>query len=244
MISKSPFVSASERITPCLNAKGGFFCACLKVLSFIYPIRLQQLHSEFSGPIEIVLRFGKVEVNNHQANYSFGNLHRVFSYILNKYSSIVRSKKNILILGFGAGSIYEILRNELNYPNQITGVEIDPLMIRLFRTRNKSDDDQLTIEICDALSYLTRHKNAYDLILIDLFKTLEHSPLLHKTEFIELLKQNCSEDGMVLFNTIFHDKDPKLSSFAIDLHQMFRHVKRQHVMYNNYIFIASDIVAD
>lgn len=204
---------------------------------------MQQLHSAYSGPIEIVLRFGKVEVNNHQANYSFGNLHRVFRYILQKYESNINQKMNTLILGFGAGSIYEILRKEHKYSNPITGVEIDPLMIRLFRTRNRLEDEQLTIEICDAQSFLKKNENIYDLILIDLFKSLEHSPLLHKPAFIELLKQNSSKDALVIFNTIFQDNDPKLSTFALDLHQMFKNVKRQHVMFNNYIFIASDIMS-
>jgi spermidine synthase len=233
-------------ITPCLRSKGGFFCTFIQWLSYLFPIKLQNVSSQLSGPIDLRMVRGRVEVNTKNANYSFGNLHHIFQDICKKYEKEIASASNILILGFGAGSIYQILRTNHNYKGAITGVEVDTVMIQLFHSLFPYNDQKLRLFQKDALQFI-KHSHPeppYDLIFIDLFVDTKHCDLLLDNSFIRSLKVHLSNNGLILMNTMFPTPQ------QTPLHQMmqiysntFKSVKRHPVMDCNHIFAIRDILS-
>lgn len=184
--------------------KGGFFYTLSRTLSYIFPVTETVLRSEFSGLLEIGWSKGKRVVNNGQANYSFGNLHTIFQEALKVQKDTLQGLNRVLILGFGAGSIYSILRKKMKFSGAITGVDIDPLMLEIFRQLFSDEiDESLQLFAADAAAWETTEK--YDLILIDLFIGLDHAPCLFNDVFIRKIKTSMQPEGKVIMNTIFGD---------------------------------------
>lgn len=186
--------------------KGGFFYALKKGLSFVFPIQEAVIPSRVSGSLQLTWWKGRLLVNNGNANYSFGNLHRIFQHALQSDLFLIKQAKHILIIGFGAGSIYHILRKELNFTGKICGVDLDPVMFDLFRQWYPEKDELLELYAEDAATW--HSSESYDLVLIDLFIGLEHSALLLNDAFIRKIKALLKPEGKILINTIFSDQQP------------------------------------
>ena len=92
-----------------------FIHAILKILSYVFDIPIENHPSIISGEIIVKRVNNKIRVDTKKVNYSFGSLHRVFENALKKINPFEKFPiQNILILGFGAGSIYEILRKQID----------------------------------------------------------------------------------------------------------------------------------
>ncbi|MFO0845722.1 MAG: polyamine aminopropyltransferase [Gemmataceae bacterium] len=116
-----------------------------------------------------------------------------------------KSPGRVLILGGGDGLA---LREALRYPSvrHATLVDIDPEMTRLASTlppfvrlnRGAYDDPRVTVVNEDALIWLERADETFDVVLID-FPDPHHFSLgkLYTTRFYRLLRQRLSDGGAV-----------------------------------------------
>lgn len=214
--------------------KGGFFYA----LSFLVPLKISHLHSSVSGKLTAYWYRGRLVVNNGSANYAFGNLHRIFQSVLKSNFEFISQSNRILILGFGAGSIYYILRNDLNFKGLITRVEIDQMMVDLFWVWNTEADPLLNLLTANAADF--EDPTLYQVILIDLFIGLNHAPLLLHPSFVKKLKSFLLPGGKVLINTIFSEEALLQRSEMLALWNLhFKHCKWIPVLNSNYILECS-----
>src|SRR6218665_1023439 len=102
-----------------------------RLLSYIYPVTIEKKQGEYLPTIEINLRNGTFLVDGDKVNYSFGSLHHLFRKAFADFKLEDQTIEKVLILGFGAGSIANILHKELQINCSITGVEIDSVMLDL-----------------------------------------------------------------------------------------------------------------
>lgn len=181
-----------------------------RLLSFIYPITIKTYESALSGKLELTYEYGRLVVNTAVANYSYGSLHEVFRQVLKRFDFNSQPKK-ILILGFGAGSIANILVKEYQVKAEIHGVELDPVMLELYLKYFKLDElnqDNLQLFIEDAIQYLQKHADRYDCILVDVFANLNVPETLLNDEFIRLLSEHSTSDGQIAMNTMLDESHP------------------------------------
>jgi spermidine synthase len=127
--------------------------------------------------------------------------------------------KRILIVGLGAGSLSTYLGRAM--PDaQIDVVELDPGVIaagkKYFGLR---ETDKVRFIESDGRVYLNRHKDAYDLILLDAFRELSVPFHLLTREFYALVKQHLAPGGAVASN-LFVDTKLYLSTL-VTLHEVF-----------------------
>lgn len=171
--------------------------------SFLYPVKIERKSGKYLPQLEVTLRKGKLVLDGKKVNYSYGSLHEIFRSSFKQYNLNEKPLESVLILGFGAGSVANILRNELKMNCKITGVEIDPVVIEFSKKYFGTDELSNTTIFCqDAYSYLKNDPNKYDLIVIDLFVE-ERVPIqFAKKEFIELLKSHLTPDGHLFYNRI------------------------------------------
>ncbi|MBI3559052.1 methyltransferase domain-containing protein [Candidatus Gottesmanbacteria bacterium] len=101
---------------------------------------------------------------------------------------------NALILGLGCGSAIKSLRQK--FPDcQITGVEINPEMIAIGKKYFNLDKiSNLKIIRADAKKFVSKTKQKFDLILVDLYKG--NVPEKQKINYSKILTKN----GVVLIN--------------------------------------------
>ena len=177
-----------------------------RLLSFVFPILIEIIPSEVNGDLELSLQNGKLVVDSKSANYSFGSLHDVFQKIIKKFD-FDPNKKDALILGFGAGSIATILNHEKKLNLQIDGVDLDPVLLNLYKKHFQLKDIQCTLYQIDAISYLESCSKHYDYIFIDVFVNLEVPESLKSQCFIELLQKVSKPKTQIAMNTMLGKND-------------------------------------
>ncbi len=174
-----------------------------RFLSYFYPITIEKRIGNYLPTLEVDLRNGEYLLNGKNVNYSFGSLHHLFYQAFKQFRIEEEGIKNVLILGFGAGSVAHILQKEFKMTCAITGVEIDSVMLELASEYFDLASYQNTRIVCeDANIFIRQDKNMYDLIIVDLFVERRVPKPFIKPSFIQELKQHLSPNGFLFFNRI------------------------------------------
>lgn len=172
-----------------------------KILSYLYPIRLKEIHSLVSGRVELNLVDGRMILDTDDANYSYGSLQKILHrglQELNFPSNIQR----VLVLGLGGGSIVETIRVHFKSDAFIELVEIDPAMVSLANDIFKINQyANLRIVCADATQYVKESHAGFDLIVVDLFVNHTIPEYFTQSDFLLQVKQLLLPGGRILFNT-------------------------------------------
>ena len=192
--------------------------------SFFIDKTVFSISSEHNSELKVVLSNGKYLLNSSLANYSFGNLHTVFQNAFSKTNLSQQKINNALILGFGAGSLASILRNELKMNCKITGVEIDEEVIHIAKKYFNADKiNDVKIVIDDAQHFLESTNEKFDLIVIDLFQGIEIPEKFYSLEFLNLIKKVANADVSIYFNCVVdnYQRQQKFVQLKQDFIQTF-----------------------
>jgi spermidine synthase len=183
-----------------------------KVLSYLIPINIHTVKSDLSKSIEITWANGELVLDSENTNYSYGSLQRILRLGLKTIGFDKISKMDrILVLGVAGGSVVKTLVDEINFDGKITGVEIDPEIIKVANHYFKLDEiQQLEIVIDDAFEFVLKTKEKYDLIIIDIFQDTTMPNFLYETYFINRICYLLKSKGFVLFNTMLLNKEHNL----------------------------------
>jgi len=174
---------------------------------------IEMSRSEINPSLEVIKMGEKLVLNSSNANYSFGGLHRVFQKVFKKIHLSDRNMEDVLILGFGAGSILAIMQEELGLRCHFTAVEIDPEVIRLGRAYFDIDRyDRLQLIEADAATFMKENKGSFDLIIVDVYIDFEVPESCETTNFVNDLQRGLNPGGMVLFNKLVYNYHAKQSA--------------------------------
>ena len=174
-----------------------------QISSYFYPVTIEKREGVHLPLLEVNLRNGKYLLDGKKVNYSFGSLHILFASAFEYHKIHQRDIKNVLILGFGAGSVAQILQKELLLNCKITGVEMDPVVLELANRYFDLKSLQNTQVVCDdALHFVTHDTNMYDLIVIDLFIERRVPKAFLSKYFIQRVKQRMNPGASIFYNRI------------------------------------------
>jgi spermidine synthase len=179
------------------------FSAWQRLRSYVFPVIIDRRQSRFHPYLEVSLTRGRLMLNTALANYSYGGLHRVFQIAFSKIGLVGAPLKNVLILGFGAGSVATILRDELKVDAPITGVEQDYAVIQI--ARDFFDIDRLhtlTLVADDAFAFVQHAMDQYDLVAVDLYHDVSVPDEFESDEFLQQLHRLVMPGGLVVFNKV------------------------------------------
>ena len=150
-----------------------------------------------NGEINIHYRFGKpalfVDGFDQSTEYTGTMWRKALRHLPKDFVAA-----QILMLGLGGGSaIKSILKR---FPDcQLTVVEWDPVMIKLYRELY-GQDQAVTIIEGDATVVVPAMKETFDLVLVDLFKGNETPKELASAEFVQAIACVTSPTGYCLLN--------------------------------------------
>ena len=162
--------------------------------------------SKFNPVLEVISRGNHLQLDTLHVNYSFGELHKSFQQLFTKMDMGKARPENVLILGFGAGSVASILLHEYKLNCTITGVEIDPEMITLGRRFFAMDAlAGLTIIEENAFLYMKTNRDKFDLVIVDLYLDMDVPVQAETQEFALRLKDALTADGQLVFNKFVYD---------------------------------------
>lgn len=182
---------------------------------------IEMSKSDINPALEVVKLGDRVVLNSSNANYSFGGLHRVFQKVFKKLKVRERGIRDVLILGFGAGSIPSILQDELGMECSYTAVEIDPEVIRLGRAYfdiGRYRDLELFEE--DAVAFMERNQKSFDLVIVDVYIDFEVPESCETAIFVNDLARSLKPGGMILFNKLVYNHEAKIQ--VKELHDKFK----------------------
>jgi predicted membrane-bound spermidine synthase len=127
--------------------------------------------------------------------------------------------KRVLMLGLGGGSIPTYLGRFLPEAT-IETVEIDPgVLLAAKKFFGVVETERMRYHESDGRVFLNRHKDQYDLILVDAFQGGYVPFHLLTKEFYTLLKQRLAPGGAVAFNV--HDGTKLYASTLVTLRAVF-----------------------
>lgn len=194
-----------------------------KTLDFLAGIKiLEEVESPINGKLTVVqdLIFG-VYIKGGGLPQSGGLAEKIWKITLKKIKKDLNVKK-CLIVGMGGGGIAKLVRQY--WPDsEITGVDIDPLMVELGRKYLSLDKAGAKVVIADAYDYMvdTSKKNKkYDLVCVDVYVERSVPKKFETEDFIKLIKKVLTTEGAAIFNRLYGKEDKET---AENLHRKLIH---------------------
>ncbi|WDO11997.1 fused MFS/spermidine synthase [Flavobacterium sp. WW92] len=181
-----------------------------RLFSYIIPINIHKQKSSVSKNLEITWTNGELVLDSKNTNYSYGSLQRILRKGLESIGfKAVLKMEHVLVLGVAGGSVIKTLTEEIKFKGRITGVEIDPEIIKIANSYFNLDKiSNLEIVIDDAFEFVLKTKNKYDLIIIDIFQDTTMPNFLFEEFFQNRTCFLLKDKGIILFNTMcLSDKD-------------------------------------
>ena len=169
-------------------------------LSYLMEVHIESSCSEHNESLHVTLNNGRLQLSTANAIYSYAdkyeNFFKTFEQI--KLNDLI---EEVLILGFGLGSIPYMLEEKFDKEYRYTGIELDDEVIYLASKYVLSDlkSDVLLIE-ADAINYMHQCTQTFDLICIDIFVDDKIPDIFLTFDFLQLIKEGLTDNGLVVFN--------------------------------------------
>lgn len=167
--------------------------------------QFEEFISNLSVNDNVYLKNNELYQTYNNVEYSRINLktkevkHWYAKQIVNKVSENKKNKK-VLVLGVALGGIIIDLLNKYKHMH-ITGVDIEDTHFNL--VKKYSDNKRLTLIKQDAKEYVSKMKEKFDVIIVDIFigdKVPEF--VLDNNNFLNKLQKNLNYQGIFMINTI------------------------------------------
>lgn len=200
--------------------------------SYFYLVTIKKLNSDINPGLCLQMETGKLLLNTSNANYSYGNCHRVFEEVFEIIEIDKNPPENVLILGFGSGGIVDIMQRQYGFTPKITGVELDSAVIQTLQFWDRLDLSKTDIICGDAFKVIDTLNSKFDLIIVDLFIDLNVAVGMQSNQFMERLKFLTISGGHIIINYVVNTKEQKqqFAEFQILLTRYFDEIKGHEVM--------------
>ena len=172
-------------------------------LSYLTEVHIESSPSELNPHLYVSLVRGRLQLCTGNAIYSFEDLYDNFSKTFDRFRKDYVPGKEVLILGFGLGSVPIILEQKYGPNFRFTGVDADESVVDL-ANRYALDKIKSPIEISVApaeyFAGMTTQK--FDLIAMDVFLDDKIPENLQTEEYLETLKSLLKPGGLLLYNRL------------------------------------------
>lgn len=196
-----------------------------KILSYISPQYIESVVSPINGNIIVEMINGKYRTSVNRYWQSGPYAEKIMQYSLKALKIKNKKIRNILILGFGGGSMVKILR--YYFPDAyITGVEIDNKMIEIgFKYFNLYDYKNIKLIISDVINFLNSNTDYFDIVISDIFIGCESPISISTIDFANKIK-NILNNNSIYISNYSNNKDHKKNTDIIikKIKNIFTHI--------------------
>jgi len=183
-----------------------------KWLSYLIEWHIESAPSEINPHLYVSLNKGRYQLATANAIYSYEDLYTNFLLAFEQIQ-LPENQSDILILGFGLGSIPSILEQQLQKKYYYTAVEIDESVIYLAQKYTIPQLESAIQTICtDANSYVYQSQEYFDMICMDVFLDDVIPTQFQTTDFLSALKNLLSPNGILLYNCLAAKESDKKAS--------------------------------
>lgn len=192
---------------------------------------LEEVRSPINGKIEVIKSFAfGTYIKVGGLTQSGGVVCNIWETALKRVKPRMTRVRNVLILGLGGGNAAKLVRKYYRDELEITGVDIDSLMVELGKKFFELSKYNVKVIIKDAYDFVKMTKgkslkSKYDLILVDLYIGDEFPKKFESQSFIKSIKTILAPNGLVVFNRLYYgEKRVKAAKFGERLEKIFKNV--------------------
>lgn len=207
-----------------------------KWLSYLWPVREESISRLGHPYLEVRWEAGRKVLNGERSNYSYASQQRLFQLVFKSDKLDLKPDKPVLILGLGAGSVVELVRNEYHFKGPVTGVEKDPEVLRLAQKHFPDTVERVSVVQADALSWIRAQQGPYQLIVVDLFDDNRTVRGSCEKDFIASLPRMLLPEGSLYHNLMLPEGE--WQQVELLYRQHFGRVETQHLMGLNQVIRA------
>lgn len=167
---------------------------------YFTPVTVANFKSKFNKEVELVKFGGQLRLDMGGLTQSGWIIEQIWGKAMRSLLPHGYRPQKVLILGFGAGSSAKLISRR--FPaSEITGVEIDPVVIDIGKRYFKTDQiPNLRIVNDDAVKFINTTKTHFDLTLVDCYLGDSVPKELGSLTFVNKLT---SKSTYVLVNRLF-----------------------------------------
>lgn len=182
-------------------------------LSYLMEIHVESAPSAVNPHLYVSLNKGRYQLSTANAIYSFEDLYDNFEKSFRRIDLNRYAIDQVLLLGFGLGSIPYMLERVFGRNYQYTGVELDESVIYLAGKYCLPHLHSAVSLICtDAAVFVAQTEERFELICIDLFLD-DHIPEhISAPEFLEHVQNLLTPGGIILFNHLGRTEADKIAA--------------------------------
>lgn len=210
-------------------------------LSHIIEFEIEKLDSDYGHELSLCISDGKLQLNAERAIYSWEDKYDNFYKAFAKMKLEKLPGKECLVLGFGLGSIVQMLEQNFKQNMHFTGVEIDEQVIYLAE-KYIVDKLKSPVQIINGSAeiFVEITNDKFDLICIDIFINDKIPHVIKEKAFLELCKNRLTEGGVLLFNHL-SNSDAEESKGKAYFNMVFKAIFPKAALYDvngNFIFVS------
>jgi spermidine synthase len=176
-----------------------------KWLSYFFEFHIESAPGEINPHLYVSLKRGRYQLSTANAIYSHEELYLNFAKTFEQLDFSKLPGKEVLILGFGLGSIPIILEKLGHKDFEYTAIEIDENVIYL---ANKyilpKLSSKITFIASNAEFFMKQNLRKFDLICMDIFLDDKIPDYFQSKDFLELLNNALAPKGLLLYNCLAH----------------------------------------
>ncbi|HHM20431.1 MAG TPA: hypothetical protein ENJ20_00280 [Bacteroidetes bacterium] len=182
-------------------------------LSYLTEIVLERGGSTLNPDLQLSLKKGRYCLSTPHAIYSYGDLYNNFRNAFRQIDNPQWQPREVLVLGFGLGSVPVLLEKTFGKKCRYTGVEADELIVGWASGYVLPDlTSPIQLYLADASVFVELNHEKYDLIVMDIFVDNKIPPSFETTGFLKKLNDQLNANGMIMYNRLaFSRKDTERS---------------------------------
>ncbi|MBI2010168.1 MAG: fused MFS/spermidine synthase, partial [Candidatus Chisholmbacteria bacterium] len=207
---------------------------------FFFPELVETKTSRFNGTIKVYKLFGHYSLSVDNLTQSGGLVKNIWHKALKRITNYKLQITNCLILGLGGGTSADLV-NKI-WPNaRITGIEIDPQMVKLGKKYfSLGNISHLKIITADAFKRIyTLYPIRYSLILVDLYHGKSFPREATTPIFSRHLKRLLKPKGTLIINRLNYAHNEKdINQHVTILKKVFPHVTAHKILSNILVFCS------
>lgn len=172
-------------------------------MSYMIEFILEEGASDLNPDLQLGLKKGRYCLSTPNAIYSYADLYDNFSKAFHQLNIKEKDIREVLILGFGLGSIPYMLEKVFRKNCHYTGVEADEL-IAYWAAEYVMDElaSPVQMNIADAVFFVETCEQKFDLIAMDIFVDNEIPNEFEEIDFLEQLKGLLNTQGILMYNRL------------------------------------------
>ena len=173
-----------------------------KYLSYFFELHIESAPSEINPHLYVSLSRGRYQLSTANAIYSYADLYDNFTLTFQQIK-LAPTIKDVLILGFGLGSIPYMLEKKFAKQYHYTAVEIDENVLYLANKYVLPElSSPITMMPADAFAFAHYCHDKFDLLCMDVFLDDVVPDNFETEHYLQQLGNLLNPNGILLFNKL------------------------------------------